>query len=113
MASYSRARFPTGSSRATTADNPAPTFRRGYGFHPLCSFVDHGIEGTGEPLAMIRRRRRPPCGSASATAPAIPSARPRSARSPQPTAATRPPCCSGRAWAACRPAPGRSGRCSS
>jgi hypothetical protein len=33
----------------------APTFKRGYGFHPLCSFVDHGAQGTGEPLAMMLR----------------------------------------------------------
>jgi hypothetical protein len=29
----------------------APTFKRGFGFHPLWAFVDHGSEGTGEPLA--------------------------------------------------------------
>ncbi len=29
----------------------APTFKRGFGFHPLWAFVDHGGEGTGEPLA--------------------------------------------------------------
>jgi hypothetical protein len=33
----------------------APTFKRGYGFHPLCAFVDHGPAGTGEPLAMALR----------------------------------------------------------
>ena len=33
----------------------APTFKRGYGFHPLCAFVDHGSEGTGEPLAVMLR----------------------------------------------------------
>lgn len=27
-----------------------PTFKRGFGFHPLCAFVDHGPAGTGEPL---------------------------------------------------------------
>jgi DDE family transposase len=36
-------------------ENAAPTFRRGYGFHPLCAFVDHGATGTGEPLAMLLR----------------------------------------------------------
>ena len=25
----------------------APTFKRGFGFHPLCAFVDHGPAGTG------------------------------------------------------------------
>jgi hypothetical protein len=32
-----------------------PTFKRGFGFHPLCAFVDHGTEGTGEPLAIKLR----------------------------------------------------------
>jgi hypothetical protein len=34
----------------------APTFKRGFGFHPLWAFVDHGAEGTGEPLAFVLRR---------------------------------------------------------
>ena len=33
----------------------APTFKRGFGFHPLWAFVDHGAEGTGEPLAFELR----------------------------------------------------------
>ncbi len=32
-----------------------PTFKRGYGFHPLCAFVDHGADGTGEPLQVMLR----------------------------------------------------------
>ena len=32
-----------------------PTFKRGYGHHPLWAFVDHGAEGTGEPLAVLLR----------------------------------------------------------
>jgi hypothetical protein len=32
-------------------ESAAPTFKRGFGFHPLWSFVDHGPAGTGEPLA--------------------------------------------------------------
>jgi Transposase DDE domain group 1 len=36
-------------------ESAAPTFKRGYGFHPLCAFVDHGPTGTGEPLAMLLR----------------------------------------------------------
>jgi hypothetical protein len=36
-------------------EHAAPTFKRGYGFHPLCSFVDHGKPGTGEPLAVVLR----------------------------------------------------------
>lgn len=36
-------------------EQAAPTFKRGFGFHPLCAFVDHGPDGTGEPLAMLLR----------------------------------------------------------
>ena len=36
-------------------ENAAPTFKRGFGFHPLCSFVDHGVQGTGEPLSIMLR----------------------------------------------------------
>jgi hypothetical protein len=32
-----------------------PTFKRGFGFHPLCAFLDHGAEGTGEPLQIWLR----------------------------------------------------------
>ncbi len=33
----------------------APTYKRGFGFHPLMAFVDHGHTGTGEPLAALLR----------------------------------------------------------
>lgn len=33
----------------------APTFKRGFGFHPLFAFVDHGQAGTGETLAGMLR----------------------------------------------------------
>jgi hypothetical protein len=33
----------------------APTFKRGYGHHPLWAFVDHGTGGTGEPLSVLLR----------------------------------------------------------
>ncbi|WP_138843303.1 IS1380 family transposase [Rhodococcus pyridinivorans] len=36
-------------------ESAAPTFKRGFGFHPLCAFVDHGDGGTGEPVAMLLR----------------------------------------------------------
>ncbi len=36
-------------------ENARPTFKRGYGFHPLTAFVDHGANGTGEPLAIQLR----------------------------------------------------------
>jgi hypothetical protein len=36
-------------------ENAKPTFKRGFGFHPLCVFVDHGALGTGEPLQIALR----------------------------------------------------------
>jgi hypothetical protein len=36
-------------------EQAAPTFKRGFGFHPLWGFVDHGPQGTGEPLAVALR----------------------------------------------------------
>jgi hypothetical protein len=36
-------------------ESAAPTFKRGFGFHPLWAFVDHGSEGTGEPLSVLLR----------------------------------------------------------
>ncbi len=35
--------------------NATRTWKKGYGFHPLCAFLDHGGEGTGEPLAVMLR----------------------------------------------------------
>ena len=32
-----------------------PTFKKGFGFHPLWAFLDHGPDGTGEPLAVMLR----------------------------------------------------------
>ncbi len=32
-----------------------PTFKKGFGFHPLWAFLDHGPEGSGEPLAVMLR----------------------------------------------------------
>jgi hypothetical protein len=32
-----------------------PTFKGGYGHHPLWAFADHGTAGTGEPLAVMLR----------------------------------------------------------
>jgi hypothetical protein len=37
-------------------EQAAPTFKRGFGFHPLWAFADHGTEGTGEPLACLLRK---------------------------------------------------------
>jgi hypothetical protein len=33
----------------------APTYKRGFGFHPLLAYADHGDGGTGEPLAALLR----------------------------------------------------------
>ena len=32
-----------------------PTFKKGFGFHPLLAFVDHGTGGSGEMLACLLR----------------------------------------------------------
>ena len=37
-------------------EQAAPTFKRGFGFHPLCAFLDHGPTGTGEALAIELRK---------------------------------------------------------
>jgi len=34
------------------------TWKKGFGFHPLCAFIDHGADGTGEPLAIRLRTGR-------------------------------------------------------
>ncbi len=36
-------------------DDARPTWKKGFGFHPLCSYLDHGIFGTGEPLVTLLR----------------------------------------------------------
>jgi len=36
-------------------EHAAPTYKKGFGFHPLFSFVDHGAEGTGELLSVLLR----------------------------------------------------------
>jgi hypothetical protein len=36
-------------------EGAAPTFKRGFGHHPLWAFLDHGPDGTGEPLAFLLR----------------------------------------------------------
>jgi hypothetical protein len=42
-----------------------PTFKRGFGFAPMCTFVDHGEQGTGEPLAIdLRPGKASPWNSA-------------------------------------------------
>ena len=36
-------------------EHAAPTYKRGFGHHPLAAFLDHGQTGTGEPLALQLR----------------------------------------------------------
>lgn len=36
-------------------EKAAPTFKKGFGHHPLCAFIDHGPDGTGEPAAIALR----------------------------------------------------------
>jgi hypothetical protein len=36
-------------------ESAAPTFKRGFGFHPMFAFCDHGADGTGETLAGMLR----------------------------------------------------------
>jgi hypothetical protein len=36
-------------------ESAAPTWKGGFGFHPLLGFVDHGAGGTGEPVAELLR----------------------------------------------------------
>lgn len=42
-------------SHSENKEQAAPTYKRGFRFHPLASLVDHGAGGTGEPLAMLLR----------------------------------------------------------
>jgi hypothetical protein len=37
-------------------EHAAPTYKRGFGFHPLWTFADHGPDGTGEPLTCLLRK---------------------------------------------------------
>jgi Transposase DDE domain group 1 len=39
-------------------EGATPTFKRTFGFHPLLAFLDHGSDGTGEPLAALLREGR-------------------------------------------------------
>lgn len=46
-------------------EQAAPTFKKGFGHHPLVAFVDHGPDGTGEPVGMLLRKGN--AGSNTAT----------------------------------------------
>lgn len=46
-------------------EHAEPTFKRGFGFAPMCAFVDHGEHGTGETLAIdLRPGKASPWNSA-------------------------------------------------
>ena len=46
-------------------ENAEPTYKRGYGFAPMCAFLDHGEQGTGETLAIdLRPGKASPFNSA-------------------------------------------------
>jgi hypothetical protein len=42
-----------------------PTYKRGYGFHPMCAFLDHGEQGTGESLVVDLRPGRASAGDSA------------------------------------------------
>lgn len=42
-------------SHSENKEAAKPTYKRGFGFHPLAAFVDHGPGGTGEPVALMLR----------------------------------------------------------
>ncbi|MBA2559837.1 MAG: IS1380 family transposase [Propionibacteriales bacterium] len=49
----------------TEKENAEPTFKRGFGFAPMCAFVDHGEHGTGETLTIeLRPGKASPWNSA-------------------------------------------------
>jgi hypothetical protein len=45
----------------------APTYKRGFGFHPLLAYRDHGEGGTGTPLAGLLRAGNANAGTAAYT----------------------------------------------
>ena len=46
-------------------ENAEPTFKRGFGFAPMCTFLDHGHHGTGETLGIdLRPGKASPWNSA-------------------------------------------------
>jgi Transposase DDE domain group 1 len=79
-------------------EHAAPTFKRGFGFHPLLAFVDHGQAGTAEPLHLKLRpgtldRTPPPTTSPSQgkALAQLPRHRPGSERMPRRRYTHRPP----------------------
>lgn len=46
-------------------EDAAPTYKRGFGFHPLLAYADHGATGTGEPVAGMLRAGNANAGTAA------------------------------------------------
>lgn len=46
-------------------EHATPNFKRGFGFHPMLAFLDHGTRGTGEPLAGLLRPGKAAANDAS------------------------------------------------
>ena len=86
-------------------EGAAPTFKRGYGYHPLWAFVDHGPEGTGEPLRSccarerrLEHRRRPHHRHPGRARPAARSTGPGPGRVAGSWSAPTPPAAPTRSW---------------
>jgi hypothetical protein len=45
-------------------ESAAPTYKRGFGFHPLLAYLDHGADGTGEGVAALLRPGNANAGTA-------------------------------------------------
>ncbi len=46
-------------------EDARPTYKRGFGFHPLLAYADHGAGGTGEPVAGVLRPGNAGSGTAA------------------------------------------------
>lgn len=46
-------------------EDAAPTYKRGFGFHPLLAYLDHGAGGTGEPVGALLRPGKANAGTAA------------------------------------------------
>ena len=77
-------------------EHATPNFKRGFGFHPMLAFVDHGAGGTGEPLAAMLRPGKANANDAADQIAVLDAAL---AQLPEPSAA--PGC-----WSVATPAPG-------
>jgi hypothetical protein len=72
-------------------ERAAPTWKKGFGFHPLTVFADRGAEGNGEPLDPAARPARPgpPMGTQAAAAAPVLGGRAHRPRRPSAAAGIR------------------------